>query len=168
MTIKVPQNPTTELNWNSTTKTLEDIDLETSSLVTYNEENENYTTSINLDLSNIPMTLSPNIDIKSNGLYYLGDFDTNKSDLEIKKDETQQRSLVLKKSNEITRDEINNNYSIGSFEVNIQPNLQSKTINYTVPYTPTTITADNGYDGLSSVNFNCESVVIVVGVYGTV
>lgn len=37
--------------------------------------------------------------------------------------------------------------------------LQSKTINYTIPFSPTTITPDSGYDGLSQVQFNCTSTI---------
>ena len=52
MTISIPSDPSQLQNWNSNTKTIEHIDLEESSLVTYNEDsNLNYATSVNIDLS---------------------------------------------------------------------------------------------------------------------
>lgn len=126
------------------------------------DPNLDYANSISIDLSNLPTELSPNIEINSNGTYNLGDYDNNKMDLEIEKDQQQQRSLLkLKRSEELTRDEFNTSYTIGSFNVNVQPVLQNKTINYELPYSPPTIiTADSGYDGLQSVTFNCSSEVL--------
>ena len=74
ITITVPQNPT--LN----NGVLQNIDIENSNLITYNENNEIYGTNINLNLANYNPPDNPKVgfaNITENGQYLPDDFDND-------------------------------------------------------------------------------------------
>lgn len=139
MTLSIPANPV--LN----NGVIENIDLSNSSLVTYNQNNTNLATNLNINLNSYSSirNLASNQEITANGTYEIYD-DSNNGDLNIISSDSLTPS--------------SQNYNIGSFDVNVPIPNTLETANYESVFTT------NGSHIMDFQNYYVNKVNFSVGV----